>query len=47
MYLFLFKIYWRFDTQVLYTNIDKKLWNRLHGPMYYKIGVFNGHEIYT
>ena len=23
--------------QVLYMNIDQKLWNKLHGPMYYKI----------
>jgi len=23
----------------LYTNIDQKLWNRLHGPMHYKIVV--------
>jgi len=33
----------------LYTNIDLKLQNILHGPMHYKIGVtcvYNGHEIY-
>jgi len=36
--------------QVLYTNIDLKLWNKLHAPMHYKIGVtcvYNGHKIYT
>ena len=28
------------------TNINLKVWNKLHGPMHYKIGVtcvFNGH----
>jgi len=35
---------------VLYTNIDLKLRNKLHGPMHYKIGVtcvYNGHVCYT
>jgi len=35
---------------MLYTNIDQKLRNKLHGPMHYKIGVkciFNGHEMHT
>ena len=35
---------------VLFTNIDQKLRNELHGPMYYKLGVtwvYNGHDIYT
>jgi len=33
-----------------YTNIDKKLQNKLHGPMHYKIVgtcVYNGHVFYT
>jgi len=25
---------------MLYTTIDQKLQNKLHGPMHYKIGVF-------
>jgi len=39
----------RFE-QLLYMNIDLKLWNKLHGPMYYKIGVtcvYSGHMFYT
>ena len=31
-------------------NIDQILPNKLHGPMYYKLGVtcvFNGHVFYT
>jgi len=31
-------------------NIDLKLQNKLHGPMYHKIGVtcfINGHVLYT
>ena len=35
---------------ILYTNIDRKLRNKLHGPMHYEIGVtrlFNGHELYS
>ena len=35
---------------VLYTNIDLKLRNKSHGPMYYKIGVtcvYNGHVFNT
>ena len=35
---------------VLYTNIDLKLRNKLHGPMHCKIGVtcvYNGHVFYT
>jgi len=35
---------------VLYTNIDLKLQNKLHGPMYYKLGVtcvYNGHVFHT
>ena len=31
----------------LCTNINLKVWNQLHGPMHYKIGVtcvFNGHD---
>ena len=35
---------------LLYTNIDQKLRNKLHGLMRYKIGVtcvYNVHEIYT
>ena len=35
---------------ILYTNVDQKLWNKLYGPMHYKIGVtcvFNGHVVYT
>jgi len=34
----------------LFTNIDLKLRNKLHGPMHYKIGVtcvYNGHMLYT
>jgi len=34
----------------LYTNIDQKLRNKLHGPMHYKIGdtcVYNRHVFYT
>jgi len=37
------------DISVLYTNIDLKLLNKLHGPMHYKKGfrsVYNGHKIY-
>jgi len=36
--------------KVLYENIDQKIPNKLHGPMYYKIGVtrvYNGHVFYT
>ena len=36
--------------RVLYMNIDQKLWNKLHGTLYYKISVkcvVNGHETYT
>ena len=46
MYIFPYTL----DMCVLYTNIDMKLRNKLHGPMHYKIGViwvFNGHEIYA
>ena len=35
---------------VLYTNIDLKLRNKSHGPMYYTIGVtcvYNEHVFYT
>ena len=35
---------------VLYTSIDQKIRNKLHGPMHYTNGftcVFNGHEIIT
>ena len=35
---------------ILYTRIDLKLWNKLHGPMHYKLGVtclYNAHEIYA
>jgi len=35
---------------LLYTNIDLKLQNKLHGPMHYKIGVtcvYNGYVFYT
>ena len=35
---------------LLYKNIDKILPNKLHEPMYYKIGVtcvYNGHVFYT
>jgi len=34
----------------LYTNIDLKLRNKLHGPMHYIIGVtcvYNGHVFYN
>jgi len=34
----------------LYENIDQILPNKLHGPMYYKIGVicvYNGHVFYN
>jgi len=37
-------------TQVLYTNIDQTLSNKLHGPTHCKIGVtcvYNGHVCYT
>jgi len=37
-------------TQILYKNIDQILPNKLHGPMYSKIGVtcvYNGHVFYT
>jgi len=35
--------------KLLYTNIDQKLWNKLHGLMNYKMGFTcdNEHEIYT
>ena len=36
--------------KVLYTNIDLKLRNKLHGPMHCKIGitcVYNGHVFYN
>ena len=36
--------------KVLYTNIDQKLQNKLHGPMHCKISVtcvFNGHLLYS
>jgi len=36
--------------RVLYTNIDLKLANKLHGPMDYKGGitsVYTGHVFYT
>ena len=39
-----------FKRKVLYENIDQKLQNKLHGPMYYKIGVtcvYNGNVFYT
>ena len=35
---------------LVYENIDQTLLNKLHGPMYYKIGVtrvYNGHVFYT
>jgi len=35
---------------ILYTNIDLKLRNKYHGPLYYKIGdtyVYNEHVFYT
>ena len=35
---------------ILYKNIDQILPNKLHGPMYYKVGVtcvYNGHLFYT
>ena len=35
---------------IMYTNIELKLWNKLHGPIHCKIGdngVFNGHGLYT
>jgi len=35
---------------VLYTNINLKLRNKLHGPMHYKIGVtfvYNEHVFYN
>ena len=38
------------EINILYTRIDLKLWNKLHGPMHYKLGVtclYNGHEIYA
>ena len=38
------------ESMILYTNIDLKLCNKLHGTMHYKIGVacvFNGHVFYT
>jgi len=34
----------------LYENIDQILWNKLHEPMHYKLGVtcvYNGHMLYT
>ena len=39
-----------FKRKVLYENIDQKLQNKLHGPLYYKIGVtcvYNGNVFYT
>jgi len=39
-----------FTINILQSNIDLNLQNKLHGPMNYKIGVtcvFNGHKIYT
>jgi len=37
------------SVSVLYSSIEQKLRNKLHGPMYYKIGVtyvINEHVIY-
>ena len=38
------------DQRILYEDTDQILTNKLHGPMYYKIGdtsVYNGHVFYT
>jgi len=38
------------NKKVLYTNINLKLPNKLHGPTHYKIGdtrIYNGHRLYT
>jgi len=35
--------------EILYTNIDQTLSNKLHVPMHYKVGVtcvYNGHLFY-
>ena len=37
----------KLNKMVLYENIDQILPNKLHGPMYYNICVYNGHVFYT
>ena len=38
-WLKLYTVFVLLITYKVYTNIDLKLWNKLHGPMHYKLGV--------